>query len=148
MSATEKVVALPSRLPKYGDAHVPAGEYAAGLAGCETWQRCHGWAPRLVLVFTIMDGNHFGVAIPGFYRVARLTGSPRRNGQFVIGTKSRLYRDLARMLGRKPPTTSVPVEELERTVYSVIVRDVTTDSDEHPLAGARYSVVDWVRGRA
>ncbi len=141
------VVTLPRRLPRYGEARIPPGEYVAALAGCETWSRCHQWAPRCVLVWTITDGEHFGVAIPAFYRVAKLQGGPRRNGRFQIGTKSRLYRDLARMLNRLPPTDRIPLDELSG-LFNVVVRDVTTDQENRPLSAAVYSVVDWVRGRA
>jgi hypothetical protein len=146
-AANSNVVALPTALPKYGDAHVPAGEYDAALAGFETWQRCHGWAPRVVMVFTIAVGKHYGVAIPGYYRASRLEGKPRRNGGFLIGTRSRLYRDLARMLGRLPPKNMVPVEDLHG-LYTIVVRDAENDRDGHPLGAAAYSVVDWVKGKA
>jgi hypothetical protein len=147
VSADSNVVALPSRLPNHGDAHIPAGEYDAALAGYETWQRCHGWAPRVVLVFTIVDGKHFGVAVPGYYRVTRLQGKPRRNGGFAIGSRSRLYRDLARMLGHRPPTDCLPLEDL-RAIYTIVVRDAATDRDGHPLGAAAYTVVDWIKGKA
>lgn len=147
--ADNVVVRLPARLPKYGDELVPAGEYGAVLVGSETWARCHGWAPRVVLVFVIADAGHMGVAIPGYYRVSRLDGKPRRNGRFVIGgsTRPRLYRDLARMLGRRPekPLTQIPGEVFGRA-YRIVVRDVEIDQDKHPLGAAAYSIVDWVKG--
>jgi hypothetical protein len=144
-----EVIALRKRehaLPTYGDAHIPPGEYDAALAGYETWARCHGWAPRVVLVFTIVGAEHFGVAIPGYYRVLRLEGKPRRNGGFLIGTRSDLYRDLGRMLGRRPPTDCIPLQEM-RCVYRVVVRDTETDQKGRPLDAIKYSVVDWVVGR-
>ncbi|HEX7082025.1 MAG TPA: hypothetical protein VF329_13520 [Gammaproteobacteria bacterium] len=148
MRAThDNVVALPRRLPRYGEARVEPGEYVARLAGCETWARCHGWTPRCVLVWTITDAEAFGVHVPGYYRVVKLQGGPRRNGRFVIGSRSRLYRDLARMLNRRPPTDRIPLEEVTG-LYSIVVRDVTTDRDSHPIGAAAYSVVDWVRGPA
>jgi hypothetical protein len=147
MISGSNVVALARPLPKYGDALVPAGEYDAALAGVETWQRCHGWAPRVVMVFTIAVGKHYGVAVPGYYGVSRLEGRPRRNGGFVLGTRARLYRDLARMLGHLPPKICVPVDDLHG-LYTIVVRDAETDQDGRPLGAAAYSVVDWVKGRA
>jgi hypothetical protein len=148
MSAESNVVSLPKRLPTYGDAHVLAGEYDAVLSGVETWARCHGWAPRCVLVFTIADADHLGVSIPGYYRVLRLFGKPRRNGQFKIGARSRLHRDLTRMIGyRSQPLDRVPVECMNK-LYRIVVRDVTKDQDEHPLGAGIYSVLDWVKGEA
>ena len=141
----DSVVSLPRRLPKYGEAHVPAGEYEAVLAGYETWSRFKGWPPRVVMVWRLVEPA--GVVIPGYYRVTKLHGGPRRNGRFEIGRKSRLYRDLARMLNTNPPTDRIPLDEIHG-VYSIVVRDVTQDSENRPLATAVYSVVDWVRGRS
>lgn len=146
-TTADNVVSLPRRLPQYGEARITPGEYVAKLAGSETWSRCHKWAPRCVLVWTITDAEHFGIAIPAYYRVNKLHGGPRRNGRFQIGSKSRLYRDLARMLNRLPPTDRIPLDELQG-LYTVVVRDVTIDSDSRPLSAAAYSVVDWVRGQA
>lgn len=141
------VTELPRRLPQYGDAHVPPGEYAARFVGCETWARIHGWAPRVVLVFALVDPGYVGTIVPGFYRVVRLHGKPRRNGRFAIGSRSRLWRDLTRMLDRRAPTDRVPVEALTDRLYSIMLRDVETDCDEHPLGTGKYSAVDWIKGR-
>jgi hypothetical protein len=137
---------MPAKLPRYGDAFVPAGEYSAILVGYETWARYHGWTPRVVLVFTLVDAGFLGVSIPGYYKALRRVGKPRRNGHYLIGTRSRLYRDLARMLGRRPPLDHVPEEALDRA-YRVVVRDVVNDLKLHPLGAAKYSVIDWVIGR-
>jgi hypothetical protein len=100
------------------------------------------------MVWSIVTMGYVGVAIPAYYRVARLDGRPRRNGRFLVGTRSRLYRDLARMLMRRPPRDGVPLDELVERLYCVVVRDVETDRDDHPIGGAVYSVIDWIQGPA
>jgi hypothetical protein len=144
LAVTATVIKLPQRV-RYAETLIAAGDYDAILVSAETWARCHGWAPRVVLLFTISDAGNVGVTVAGYYRVGRLEGKPRRNGRFMIGSRSRLYRDLARMLGRRPPTDRVPHDVVGK-LYRVTVRVTSTDRDGHPLGAAAYSVIDWVQG--
>jgi hypothetical protein len=145
MNANSNVVALPTALPTYGDAHIPPGEYDARVVGYETWARCRGWEPRVVIVWSIVTMGYVGVVIPSFYRVLALSGRARRDGMFRVGTRSRLYRDLGRMMFRRPPTNFIP-EEVKQRLYRVAVRDVDVDQYQHDLGAVRYSVVDYVIG--
>ncbi len=140
------VVALPKRLPRYGDEHIAAGKHEAAFLGYETWAR-RRWDPRVVMLWQIMTMGSFGVVIPGYYRALSITGRPRRNGRFRVGTRSRLYRDLARMMDRRPAVDFIPVDDLVTNTYNIVVRDVTTGQDKHDLGVGVYSVIEWVEGR-
>ncbi len=145
-SATTVKRAHPRRLPAYGDAHIPPGEYNAYVVGVETWAHCRNWEPRVVVLWAIADAGFMGTVVPAYYRVLSLSGRPRRNGRFKVGTKSRLYRELARMLNRRPPVDHVPIDEVTDRLYRIVVRDAKHDMEQRPLGCAIYSVVEWVKG--
>jgi len=144
------VIELPRRgpLPPYGDAHISPGTYQACFIGYETWARCRGWDPRVVAVWRITEmGQYFDTVIPTYYRVLSISGKPRRNGRFRIGTRSRLFRDMGRMMYRRPPIDHIP-DVLSNYLYVVNVRDVERDQYQHRLGSTKYSVVEHVSGRA
>jgi hypothetical protein len=144
-----KVVELPRRHHRYADALVNAGHYDARLVDAETAVFFFGKSPRVILWFQITTfGPAFEAVLPAYY-AAKLNGKPRRNGKFTIGLKSRLARDLAAMLGRRPPLDYVPIDELVNTMFTINVVTVANDSTQHEIPnGARYSKVERVLGRA
>jgi hypothetical protein len=90
--------------------------------------------------------GHVGTVIPAYYAVKSISGRARREGMFKIGTRSRLYRDLGRMMFR-PPLEYIPLDDVLNKLYAVHVRDVVQDQFQHDLGAVRYSVVDHVIGR-
>jgi hypothetical protein len=141
------VITLPATLPKYGDAHIPASQYDAHVVGYETWARFRGWSPRVVVVWSIVTMGYVGTIVPAYYAVTSISGRPRREGMFKIGTRSRLYRDMGRMMFRRPPLEYIPLDDVVGNLYVVHVRDVDVDQFQHDLGAVRYSVVDHVVGR-
>ncbi len=142
------VVALPRRL-RSADALIEPGRYEARLIDSETAVFFFGKSPRVILWFQICSmGPAFEQVVPAYY-AARITGKPRRRGGFRIGMKSRLARDLAAMLGRRPPLELVPLEDLVNVMLTVEVVTVAKDSTQHAIPeGARYSKVERVLGKA
>jgi hypothetical protein len=149
MSAPENnVVRLPRRVV-YADALIEPGRYEARAVDFETRLYFRGKAPRGVLWFQITTfGPAFESVIPAFYALRSVTGKPRRRGKFTIGFKSRLARDLAAMLGRRPPLDIVPFEDIENALFAVDVVTVERDIEQQELPeGSRYSVVRRVLER-
>lgn len=148
-SRSENVVALPTRW-RYSDALIAPGRYDARLVDTATAVFFFGKSPRVVLWFQVCTmGPAFEAVLPAYYAVASITGKPRRHGHFRIGLKSRLARDLAAMLGRRPPLDSVPLEEIVNDLFVVDVVTVETDSRQKDIpTGARYSKVERVLGKA
>lgn len=144
-----KVVPIP-RNYRNSDALITPGTYDARLVGAETAVFFFGRAPRVVLWYQICTfGEAFEAIVPGYYAVKSITGKPRWMGGFTIGSKSKLARDLAAMLGRRAPLTFIPMDEIATKLYSVVVETVERDFEQHSIpSGARYSRVSRVLGIA
>ncbi len=132
---------------RYADALVAAGRYEARLLDAETAVFFYGKSPRVVLWFQVVTfGQAFEAVLPAYY-AANIIGKPRRHGRFRIGLKSKLARDLAAMLGHRPPLNLVPIEDLLDLTFAVDVVTITRDSTQHDIpVGAQYSKVDRVLG--
>jgi hypothetical protein len=148
VSATDSNVVALSRRYRYADALIEPGTYDAKLVDAETALFFFGRAPapRVVLWFQICTiGDAFEAVLPAYYAVRSIKGKPRRRGRFAIGFKSHLARDLAAMLGRRPPLELVPIEDIAVRLLSVKVGTVERDRGQLQIpAGARYSVVQRV----
>ncbi len=140
---------FPAR-PRATDALIPEGRYQARFLDYKTAYLFHGRAPKVLVYFQIMTfGPSFETVLPAYYVVRGLRGKAKRRGRFDVGLKSRLARDLAAMLERRPPLTYIPAEDVQTRFYWVEVRTVATDSLQNEIpTGARYSVVDRVVGCA
>jgi len=143
------VIALPERA-RYADALIEPGRYDARVVDAETRMFFFGRSPRAIVWFQIASmGAAFETILPAYYAVRSITGKPRRHGRFRIGLRSRLARDLAAMLNRRPPLDVVPLDELVNALFAVDVVTVDTDATQQAIpAGARYSKVARVLGVA
>ena len=130
---------------QYGDEFdIPAGRYQASLIDVRTHLYFKKSA-KVILTFRIQDyGPHFGTKIRGFYAVKDLKGKPRKNGTFEAGPKSRLLRDMARMMEDRPPTNRVPTTLINAAVYEIELRRVTEAKKVELPESIQYSVVDHV----
>ena len=129
----------------YGDEFdIPAGRYQASLVDVRT-QLYFKKSAKVILTFRMQDyGSHFGAIVRGFYAVKRLNGKPRKNGTFEAGPKSRLLRDMARMMDGRPPTNCVPTRLLDAAIYEIELRRVTEVKKTALPESIQYAVVDHV----
>ena len=129
----------------YGDEfNIPAGRYQASLVDARTLLYFRKSA-KVVLTFRIQDyGPHFGANVRGFYAVKHLKGKPRKNGKFEAGPKSRLLRDMARMMDDRPPTNCVPTRLINAVIYEIELRRVSEVKKTALPESIQYAVVDHV----
>ncbi len=130
----------------YGDEFdIPKGNYSACLIDASTRLFYFGRSPKVVLTFRILDmGPYFGKQVRGFYAVKRIKGKPRRNGTFEAGPRSRLLRDISKLIDSRPPTDHVPERIIEAAIFEIEVRLVDTVSGEKLTESMQYAVVDRI----
>ncbi len=124
---------------------IPKGNYSACLIDASTRLFFFGRSPKVVLTFRILDmGPYFGKKVRGFYAVKRIKGKPRCNGRFEAGPRSRLLRDISKLIDSRPPTDYVPERIIEATIFEIEVRLVDTVSGEKLTESMQYAVVDRI----
>ncbi len=124
---------------------IPKGNYSACLIDASTKLFFFGRSPKVVLTFRILDmGPYFGKKVRGFYAVKRIKGKPRRNGTFAAGPRSRLLRDLSKLMNSRPPTDHVPESIIDAAIIEIEVRLVDTVSGEKLTESMQYAVVDRI----
>jgi hypothetical protein len=135
---------------------VPDAEYCARMLHydcCEliSFKR----APKLFLHLKIIDpGPHFGKVLYRAYNVREIhrragrVGDPIRNGQFVLGRRSDLLKDVCRLLDLRVRPDRVSLRSLKPFVLRIKTRTVEKDCDRIDLPVAlMYSVVDQIVGK-
>ena len=129
----------------YGDEFdLPEGRYQASLIDVRT-QLFFRKSAKVNLTFRIQDfGEHFGAIVRGYYAVKHLNGKPRKNGTFQVGPKSRLLRDMARMMDGRPPTNCIPTRLIDSAIYEIQLRRVTEIKKVELPESIQYCVVDHV----
>ena len=130
----------------YGDEFdIPAGRYQASLIDASTRLFFFGRSPKVVLTFRILDqGPYFEMLVRGFYAVKRIKGKPRRNGTFEAGPRSRLLRDISKLIDSRPPTDHVPERIIKAAIFEIEVRRVESASGEKLTESMQYAVVDRI----
>ena len=130
----------------YGDEFdIPKGTYSACLIDASTKVFFFGRSPKVVLTFRILDmGPYFGKLVRGFYAVKRIKGKPRRNGTFEVGPRSRLLRDLSKLIDSRPPTDHVPESIIDAGISEIEVRLVDVVSGEKLTESMQYVVVERI----
>jgi hypothetical protein len=130
----------------YGDEFdIPKGTYSACLIDASTKLFFFGRSPKVVLTFRILDlGPYFEKLVRGFYAVKRIKGKPRSNGTFEAGPRSRLLRDISKLIDSRPPTDHVPERIIEAAIFEIEVRLVDTVSGEKLTESMQYAVVDRI----
>ena len=130
----------------YGDEFdIPKGNYSACLIDASTKLFFFGRSPKVVLTFRILDmGPYCGKKVRGFYAVKRIKGKPRCNGRFEAGPRSRLLRDISKLIDLRPPTDYVPERIIEAAIFEIEVRLVDTVSGEKLTESMQYAVVDRI----
>lgn len=130
----------------YGDEFdIPKGTYSACLIDASTKVFFFGRSPKVVLTFRILDmGPYFGKLVRGFYAVKRIKGKPRRNGTFEVGPRSRLLRDLSKLIDSRPPTDHVPESIIDAGISEIEVRLVDVVSGEKLTESMQYAVVERI----
>ena len=130
----------------YGDEFdIPKGNYSACLIDASTKLFFFGRSPKVVLTFRILDmGPYFGKMVRGFYAVRRIKGKPRRNGTFEAGPRSRLLRDISKLIDSRPPTDHIPTNIIEAAVFDIEIRRVDRANGEALSDSMQYAVVDRI----
>ena len=130
----------------YGDEFdIPKGRYSACLIDASTKVFYFGRSPKVVLTFRILDmGPYFGKQVRRFYAVKRIKGKPRRNGTFEAGPRSRLLRDLSKLIDSRPPTDHVPESIIDAAIFEIEVRLVEAVSGEKLAESMQYAVVERI----
>ena len=130
----------------YGDEFdIPKGNYSACLIDASTRLFYFGRSPKVVLTFRILDmGPYFGKKVRGFYAVKRIKGKPRRNGTFEAGPRSRLLRDISKLIDSRPPTDHIPTNIIEAAVFDIEIRRVDRANGEALSDSMQYAVVDRI----
>lgn len=130
----------------YGDEFdIPKGNYSACLIDASTKVFYFGRSPKIVLTFRILDmGPYFGKTVRGFYAVRRIKGKPRRNGTFEAGPRSRLLRDISKLIDSRPPTDHIPTNIIEAAVFDIEIRRVDRANGEALSDSMQYAVVDRI----
>ena len=80
----------------------------------------------------------------GFYAVKKIKGKPRRNGTFVAGPRSRLLRDISKLIDSRPPTDHIPASVIQAAVFEIEVRRVERAAGEELAESMQYAVVDRI----
>ena len=145
------VTALPLQQSSSGaysdEFDIPAGEYEACVVNAATELFYFGRSPKVVLTFRILEqGRYYEKLVRGFYAVKSISGKPRRDGRFKVGPKSRLIRDVAKLLTFRPPTDRVP-EEVKNCTCRIAVRRVEKVGKDKLAESMQYAVVDSVLQR-
>ena len=130
----------------YGDEFdIPAGTYSACIVDASTKLFFFGRSPKVVLTFRILDpGAYFEKLVRGFYAVKRIKGKPRRNGTFEAGPRSRLLRDISKLIDSRPPTDHIPENVIESAVFEIEIRRVDRANGEALSESMQYAVVDRI----
>ncbi len=146
-----KIAYLPNtadnaRQAGYGDEFdIPAGRYSACIVDTSTKLFFFGRSPKVVLTFRILDlGPYFEMLVNGFYAVKRIKGKPRRNGAFEAGPRSRLLRDISKLIDSRPPTDHIPENVIESAVFEIEIRRVDRANGEALSESMQYAVVDRI----
>ncbi len=129
----------------YGDEFdIPKGNYSACLVDASTKLFFFGRSPKVVLTFRILDsGPYFEKLVRGFYAVRRIKGKARRNGSFEAGPRSRLLRDISKLIDSRPPTDHIP-EIAFNAIFEIEVRRVNRANGEALSESMQYVVVDRI----
>ncbi len=130
----------------YGDEFdIPKGSYSACIVDASTKLFYFGRSPKVVLTFRILDhGPYFEKLVRGFYAVKKIKGKPRRNGTFVAGPRSRLLRDISKLIDSRPPTDHIPASVIQAAVFEIEVRRVERAAGEELAESMQYAVVDRI----
>ena len=130
----------------YGDEFdIPRGNYSACIVDASTKLFYFGRSPKVVLTFRILDqGPYFEKLVRGFYAVKKIKGKPRRNGTFEAGPRSRLLRDIAKLIDSRPPTDHVPESVIQSAVIEIEVRRVERVAGDELAESVQYVVVDRI----
>ena len=130
----------------YGDEFdIPEGLYSACLIDASTRLFFFGRSPKVVLTFRIVDfGPYFKKLVRGFYAVKSLNGKPRHNGKFLAGPRSRLLRDIAKVITSRPPTDHIPMSLIESAILEISIRIVDRAGGEDLPESMQYAVVDRI----
>ena len=134
----------------YGDEFdIPAGKYSACIANVSTKLFFFGRSPKVVLTFRILEpGLCFEKLVRGYYAVKRIKGKARRNGSFEAGPRSRLLRDVSKLIDSRPPTDHIPENVIEAAVFEIEVRRVKQAAGEDLSESMQYAVVDRIVRRS
>jgi hypothetical protein len=124
------------------DALLPDGEYELAYVSYRTQVAFK--VPRVVVTFQVAEpGKYLGVELERWYRVKLLKGKPRRSGNFVVGGRSDLLREVDRVLRPQARLDRISFADLKGKVVICRVRTVREDSKQQPLSErASYSIVD------
>ena len=130
----------------YGDEFdIPKGIYSACIVDASTKLFYFGRSPKVVLTFRILDqGPYFEKLVRGFYAVKRIKGKARRNGEFEAGPRSRLLRDISKLIDSRPPTDHIPASVIQAAVFEIEVRRVERAAGEELAESMQYAVVDRI----
>lgn len=114
---------------------VPPGEYSLSFKDYRT-RVMFGCAPKLELRFAIQDpGEHFGLLVPRWYNVIRLTGKARKSGSFKIGKRSNFMLDYIHLFPdrRAKRTDRMSMQPFLQSIILAEIETVTMNSDQRSI---------------
>ena len=105
-----------------------------------------GKNPKLVINFQVMEyGDYFGLIIPKYYGVTRLTSKPKKSGGFQVGRKSKFLREFLTLF----PDQSVkrldrfPMSRFQGVMIKGRVKTVTKSFNQRKIPESlQYSVIE------
>ncbi|NND82509.1 MAG: hypothetical protein HKN50_08790 [Gammaproteobacteria bacterium] len=126
---------------------IPPGEYELSYQYHVTWLYM-GRIPKVVVAFRIASlGEHFGKPIFAYYNVGKISGKPRKNGQFSVGWRSRFMWDYAMCFGKPIRKDRIPMVRFREHIVIGKLRTVTSNHEQKKYPESlQYSVVDELTG--
>jgi len=121
---------------------LPSGKYEAVM---KTWFTATLFKQtKVILVFTITDGEYFGIDIPKYYNVKRHKGKAGKKGKFIAKPRGDFLKDFYKLLPlhSKVRYDQIPVTKLQQQPIEIRVGTVTKDYKQQEYAEQlKYSLV-------
>lgn len=106
---------------------IPEGEYRVRYVFHETAIAFN--EPKVVIHFGITEGDYAGIELCRYYKVAKLTGPPRKSGAYRVSARSHLVREVRRVIGDIGRLDRVPIGRLRDFDIVARVRDSSGESE-------------------
>lgn len=123
--------------------HIDPGEYKAYFADCSIEYIYYGY--KLYIQFQIRTESGEKVFLVKHYAIRK----PDESGNFLVGSRSDLYRDFCRLARLDHHIVGLSLKDIyalfSNKVFKVEVSSVVSDSKGRPLAvPAQYSKIDYI----
>ncbi len=106
---------------------IPKGKYEAVM---KTWFTGTLFKqPKVVLIYTITEGEYFGIDIAKYYNVKKLKGKARNKGKFIVKPRGDFLKDFYKLLPLHPKVRfdQIPITKLQQQPIEITVGFVLKD---------------------